>query len=120
MVFATFSHAQLHQNMNKSHQHNNNNICSTYLSLSLLSLCLFVVISFTFIRTFVKHQYHSKIDDQIDKALASMTQGLINKLVSVLEGVLSKLSRYDEGSLIGSFLSFTVSASPPTFVVQKS
>ncbi|KAG5668905.1 hypothetical protein PVAND_016818 [Polypedilum vanderplanki] len=53
------------------------------------------------------HQYHSKIDDQIDKALASMTQGLINKLVSVLEGVLSKLSRYDEGSLIGSFLSFT-------------
>ncbi|XP_070498250.1 calcium-dependent secretion activator isoform X4 [Chironomus tepperi] len=47
------------------------------------------------------------IDDQIDKALASMTQGLINKLVSVLEGVLGKLARYDEGSLIGSLLSFT-------------
>jgi hypothetical protein len=78
-----------------------------YLFLSL-SLCLFVV-SLTFLRSFVKHQYHSKIDDQIDKALASMTQGLINKLVSVLEGVLSKLGRYDEGSLIGSFLSFTVS-----------
>lgn len=60
------------------------------------------------ILSFVKHQYHSKIDDQIDKALASMTQGLINKLVSVLEGVLGKLARYDEGSLIGSLLSFTV------------
>lgn len=60
------------------------------------------------IEKFLKHQYHSKIDDQIDKALASMTQGLINKLVSVLEATLGKLARYDEGSLIGSLLSFTV------------
>lgn len=37
-----------------------------------------------------------------------MNQGLINKLMSVLEASLSKLSRYDEGSLIGSILSFTV------------
>lgn len=63
---------------------------------------------FFFILSFVKHQYHAKIDDQIDKALASMTQGLINKLVSVLEATLGKLGRYDEGSLIGSLLSFTV------------
>ncbi|XP_019873010.2 calcium-dependent secretion activator isoform X3 [Aethina tumida] len=53
------------------------------------------------------HQYHTKIDDQIDKTLASMNQGMINKLMSVLEATLSKLSRYDEGSLIGSILSFT-------------
>ena len=39
-----------------------------------------------------------------------MNQGLINKLMSVLEASLSKLSRYDEGSLIGSLLSFTVSS----------
>ncbi|KAK9889361.1 hypothetical protein WA026_004636 [Henosepilachna vigintioctopunctata] len=52
------------------------------------------------------HQYHSKIDDQIDKTLASIHQGMISKLMSVLEATLSKLSRYDEGSLIGSFLSF--------------
>lgn len=58
---------------------------------------------------FVKYKYHAKIDDQIDKALASMTQGLINKLVSVLEATLGKLSRYDEGSFIGSFLKITVS-----------
>ncbi|GAB0088053.1 Calcium-dependent secretion activator [Sergentomyia squamirostris] len=53
------------------------------------------------------HQYHSKIDDQIDKTLAAMNQGIISKLMSVLEASLSKLSRYDEGSLIGSILSFT-------------
>ncbi|XP_046406237.1 calcium-dependent secretion activator, partial [Ischnura elegans] len=53
------------------------------------------------------HQYHTKIDDLIEKTSASMTQGMISKLVSVLETTLSKLSRYDEGSLIGSILSFT-------------
>lgn len=36
-----------------------------------------------------------------------MTQGLSGKLMSVLESTLSKLGRYDEGSLIGSILSFT-------------
>ncbi|CAD7094035.1 unnamed protein product [Hermetia illucens] len=53
------------------------------------------------------HQYSAKIDDAIDKTLAGMNQGLISKLMSVLEASLSKLSRYDEGSLIGSILSFT-------------
>ncbi|XP_001604604.4 calcium-dependent secretion activator isoform X2 [Nasonia vitripennis] len=52
------------------------------------------------------HQYHAKIDDMIEKTLAAMSQGMINKLVSILEATLSKLSRYDEGSLIGSLLSF--------------
>uniref|UniRef100_A0A0K2T649 MUN domain-containing protein n=1 Tax=Lepeophtheirus salmonis TaxID=72036 RepID=A0A0K2T649_LEPSM len=36
-----------------------------------------------------------------------MKVGLVSKLVSVLESVLSKLGRYDEGSVIGSILSFT-------------
>ncbi|KAL1493003.1 hypothetical protein ABEB36_011149 [Hypothenemus hampei] len=53
------------------------------------------------------HQYHTKIDDQIDKTLANMNQGMLSKLMSVLEATLTKLSRYDEGSLIGSILSFT-------------
>ncbi|KAL7290105.1 hypothetical protein TKK_0015827 [Trichogramma kaykai] len=53
------------------------------------------------------HQYHSKIDNMIETTLAAMSQGMINKLVSILEATLSKLSRYDEGSLIGSLLSFT-------------
>uniref|UniRef100_W8B7Q0 Calcium-dependent secretion activator n=3 Tax=Ceratitis capitata TaxID=7213 RepID=W8B7Q0_CERCA len=53
------------------------------------------------------YKFHTKIDDQIDKANVAMTQGLICKLMSVLESTLSKLARYDEGSLIGSILSFT-------------
>lgn len=40
-----------------------------------------------------------------------MSQGMINKLVSVLEATLSKLARYDEGSLIGSILSIAVGIS---------
>jgi len=55
------------------------------------------------------HQYHTKIDDLIEKTSSAMTQGLITKLVSVLESTLSKLARYDEGSFIGSILSLTVS-----------
>nr|CAD7395440.1 unnamed protein product [Timema poppensis] len=58
------------------------------------------------------HQYHTKIDDLIEKTSANMTQGMISKLVSVLETTLSKLSRYDEGSLIGSILSFTEKPPP--------
>ncbi|XP_076224576.1 calcium-dependent secretion activator 1 isoform X2 [Nomia melanderi] len=57
------------------------------------------------------HNYHAKIDDLIEKTSAAMTQGMINKLITVLETTLSKLSRYDEGSFIGSILSFTVSGS---------
>ncbi|XP_021961279.2 calcium-dependent secretion activator isoform X4 [Folsomia candida] len=53
------------------------------------------------------HQYHTKIDDLIEKTSAAMTQGLIAKLISVLESSVSKLGRYDEGSLIGSLLSLT-------------
>lgn len=66
------------------------------------------------------HQYHTKIDEQIDKTLASMNQGMIGKLMSVLEATLSKLSRYDEGSLIGSILSFTVRAVPQCSKTFKS
>lgn len=69
------------------------------------------------------HQYHTKIDEQIDKTLASMNQGMISKLMSVLDATLSKLSRYDEGSLIGSILSFTVCNcirfSPPPCIYYK-
>lgn len=58
---------------------------------------------------YFQHQYHTKIDDLIEKTSAAMSQGMISKLVAVLETTLSKLGRYDEGSLIGSILSFTVS-----------
>lgn len=34
--------------------------------------------------------------------------GVVTRLLSVLESVISKLARYDEGSILGSILSFTV------------
>ena len=59
-----------------------------------------------------QHQYHTKIDDLIERTLSGMVSGLVAKLVSVLEAVIAKLGRYDEGSLIGSILSFTVRKRP--------
>lgn len=36
----------------------------------------------------------------------------VYQFVAILEGVLAKISRYDEGTLFSSFLSFTVSSRP--------
>ncbi|XP_072408519.1 calcium-dependent secretion activator 2-like isoform X11 [Chiloscyllium punctatum] len=55
-------------------------------------------------------QYHSKIDDLIEGTFKEMISLLVSKFVFVLEGVLSKLSRYDEGTFFSSILSFTVKA----------
>ncbi|XP_077938092.1 calcium-dependent secretion activator 2 [Gasterosteus aculeatus] len=52
-------------------------------------------------------QYHSKIDVLIDEAFKDMISSLVMKLAAVLDGVLSKLSRYDEGTFFSSILSFT-------------
>ncbi|KAM6926543.1 calcium-dependent secretion activator 2 isoform 2-T2 [Lycodopsis pacificus] len=52
-------------------------------------------------------QYHSKIDVLIDEAFKDMISSLVTKLAAVLDGVLSKLSRYDEGTFFSSILSFT-------------
>ncbi|XP_044136212.1 calcium-dependent secretion activator 2 isoform X3 [Bufo gargarizans] len=52
-------------------------------------------------------QYHSKIDDLIEETVKEIISLLVSKFVSVLEGVLSKLARYDEGTLFSSILSFT-------------
>lgn len=42
-------------------------------------------------------------------ALWKLLLFLFFQFVTILEGVLAKLSRYDEGTLFSSFLSFTVS-----------
>uniref|UniRef100_A0A3P8UQ35 Calcium dependent secretion activator 2 n=1 Tax=Cynoglossus semilaevis TaxID=244447 RepID=A0A3P8UQ35_CYNSE len=60
-----------------------------------------------------EQQYHSKIDVLIDEAFKEMISSLISKFASVLDGVLSKLSRYDEGTFFSSILSFTVSSRKP-------
>ncbi|XP_071371236.1 calcium-dependent secretion activator 2-like [Centroberyx affinis] len=57
-----------------------------------------------------EQQYHSKIDVLIDEAFKDMISSLVSKFAAVLDGVLSKLSRYDEGTFFSSILSFTVKA----------
>ncbi|XP_073799332.1 calcium-dependent secretion activator 2 isoform X11 [Danio rerio] len=54
-----------------------------------------------------QEQYHSKIDVLIDEAFKEMISSLVSKFAAVLDGVLSKLSRYDEGTFFSSILSFT-------------
>uniref|UniRef100_A0A9J7XRZ0 Calcium dependent secretion activator 2 n=2 Tax=Cyprinus carpio TaxID=7962 RepID=A0A9J7XRZ0_CYPCA len=55
----------------------------------------------------IRQQYHSKIDVLIDEAFKEMISSLVSKFAAVLDGVLSKLSRYDEGTFFSSILSFT-------------
>ncbi|KAG1933303.1 calcium-dependent secretion activator [Pimephales promelas] len=57
-----------------------------------------------------EQQYHSKIDVLIDEAFKEMISSLVSKFAAVLDGVLSKISRYDEGTFFSSILSFTVKA----------
>uniref|UniRef100_A0A4W5JWC2 Calcium dependent secretion activator 2 n=1 Tax=Hucho hucho TaxID=62062 RepID=A0A4W5JWC2_9TELE len=61
----------------------------------------------------LEQQYHSKIDDLIDDTFKDMISSLVSKFAGPLDAVLSKLSRYDEGTLFSSILSFTVSSSKP-------
>ncbi|XP_047452349.1 calcium-dependent secretion activator 2 isoform X1 [Mugil cephalus] len=64
-------------------------------------------------------QYHSKIDVLIDEAFKEMISSLVSKFASVLDCVLSKLSRYDEGTFFSSILSFTVKAAAKYVEVPK-
>ncbi|XP_031755589.1 calcium-dependent secretion activator 1 isoform X19 [Xenopus tropicalis] len=66
-----------------------------------------------------EHQYHSQIDELIEETVKEMITLLVAKFVTILEGVLSKLSRYDEGTLFSSFLSFTVKAASKYVDVPK-
>ncbi|XP_071316192.1 calcium-dependent secretion activator 2 isoform X5 [Trachinotus anak] len=64
-------------------------------------------------------QYHSKIDVLIDEAFKEMLSSLVSKFAGVLDSVLSKLSRYDEGTFFSSILSFTVKAAAKYVEVPK-
>uniref|UniRef100_A0A3Q3BEG7 MUN domain-containing protein n=1 Tax=Kryptolebias marmoratus TaxID=37003 RepID=A0A3Q3BEG7_KRYMA len=66
-----------------------------------------------------QQQYHSRIDVLIDETFKEMISSLISKFAAVLDGVLSKLSRYDEGTFFSSVLSFTVSSLSLSSVLQK-
>uniref|UniRef100_A0AAY4BC14 Calcium-dependent secretion activator 2 n=1 Tax=Denticeps clupeoides TaxID=299321 RepID=A0AAY4BC14_9TELE len=64
-------------------------------------------------------QYHSKIDVLIDETFKEMISTLVSKFTAVLDSILSKLSRYDEGTLFSSILSFTVKAAAKYVDVPK-
>ncbi|XP_077582323.1 calcium-dependent secretion activator 1 isoform X8 [Stigmatopora nigra] len=64
-------------------------------------------------------QYHSQIDNLIEETVKEMITLLVAKFVVILESVLAKLSRYDEGTLFSSFLSFTVKAASKYVDVPK-
>ncbi|XP_069793259.1 calcium-dependent secretion activator 1 isoform X2 [Narcine bancroftii] len=66
-----------------------------------------------------ERQYHSKIDELIEETVKEMITLMVAKFITILEGVLSKLSRYDEGTLFSSFLSFTVKAASKYVDVPK-
>ncbi|XP_062258905.1 calcium-dependent secretion activator 1 isoform X10 [Platichthys flesus] len=64
-------------------------------------------------------QYHTTIDELIEESVKEMIQVLVAKSVAILESVLAKISRYDEGTLFSSFLSFTVKAASKYVDVPK-
>ncbi|XP_061689455.1 calcium-dependent secretion activator 1 isoform X6 [Syngnathoides biaculeatus] len=66
-----------------------------------------------------KKQFASQIDELIEESVRDMIQLLVAKFVAILEGVLAKISRYDEGTLFSSFLSFTVKAASKYVDVPK-
>nr|XP_033490510.1 calcium-dependent secretion activator 2 isoform X6 [Epinephelus lanceolatus] len=66
-----------------------------------------------------EQQYHSKIDVLIDDTFKEMISSLVTRFAAVLDGVLSKLSRYDEGTFFSSILSFTVKAAAKYVEVPK-
>ncbi|XP_077194496.1 calcium-dependent secretion activator 2 isoform X11 [Paroedura picta] len=66
-----------------------------------------------------EQQYHSKIDDLIEETVKEVISLLVAKFIAVLESVLSKLSRYDEGTFFSSILSFTVKAAAKYVDVPK-
>ncbi|XP_042590249.1 calcium-dependent secretion activator 1 isoform X28 [Cyprinus carpio] len=66
-----------------------------------------------------ERQYHSQIDDLIEETVKEMITLVVAKFVVILESVLAKLSRYDEGTLFSSFLSFTVKAASKYVDVPK-
>ncbi|XP_028261833.1 calcium-dependent secretion activator 1 isoform X1 [Parambassis ranga] len=64
-------------------------------------------------------QFSSHLDELIEESVKDMIQLLVAKFVAILEGVLAKISRYDEGTLFSSFLSFTVKAASKYVDVPK-
>ncbi|CAI4226865.1 unnamed protein product [Auanema sp. JU1783] len=62
------------------------------------------------------HKYHSKLEETLDTMLRDMDGCIQEKMMGVLDFVLGKLARYDEGNPIGALLSM---APKPTSIFNK-
>ncbi|XP_013399919.1 calcium-dependent secretion activator 1 [Lingula anatina] len=49
-------------------------------------------------------QYHTQVDELLEKIQTQMVKSVVDKLLSILENVVHKLSRYDEGSFLSSIM----------------
>ncbi|KAK0399959.1 hypothetical protein QR680_003296 [Steinernema hermaphroditum] len=63
-----------------------------------------------------EYKYQSKLDETLETMLNDMETCIQDKLISVLEYVLSRLARYDEGNPIGALLSM---APKPNSIFNK-
>jgi len=54
-----------------------------------------------------QHVYHTAVDDMLESAFADIRSLLVSKFNRVLENVLTKIARFDEGSFTASLLSLT-------------
>jgi calcium-dependent secretion activator len=54
------------------------------------------------------NRYHTKIDEFLERSLNEISKQIVAKFLSVLDSILKKLSRYDEGSFFAPILSLTV------------
>ena len=82
-----------------------------FLSLSLFEMIFYSkALKLCALHSGDLHQYHTRIDEYLERILSDMSRALIQKLLSVLDSVLKKLSRYDEGSFFAQILSLTVNS----------
>ncbi|VDM98074.1 unnamed protein product [Thelazia callipaeda] len=63
-----------------------------------------------------EYKYQSKLDETLDTMLKDMETCIEDKLLSILDYVLSRLTRYDEGNPIGAILSI---APKPTTIFNR-
>uniref|UniRef100_H2Z3C2 Calcium-dependent secretion activator 2 n=1 Tax=Ciona savignyi TaxID=51511 RepID=H2Z3C2_CIOSA len=54
-----------------------------------------------------QHLYHVEVDEVLESAFSQMESQIVDKFTKVLESVLAKLSRYDEGSFTASLFTLT-------------
>lgn len=82
-------------------------VVNTYIMLTKLSIAK--AMKLCIISGESMHQYHTHIEEFLESKLKETMDALINRLLNVLNSTLVKLKRYDEGSLLKSLLTLTVS-----------